>query len=332
MGILFMEILIKKLNDVYFKIQCEISQSLELKAHLSCYVKNYRFHPRFKSKIWDGKISFYNMVDHTIPIGLLPQFFNFLKKFDYKCKFDFDTSTMSNDISLEQVEKLCKTIVTKLEPRDYQIESVYKSLKNKRGVVVAATSAGKSLIIYLLIRILLTTKDNFKMMLVVPSVSLVNQMYQDFKDYGWNDITSYVTKVYSGQKMENKNVVITTYQSMTKKSSEIMEQFDGVIVDETHTSKSISVATILKKLVNAEYRIGFTGTMPTELDDQLNIYGFLGPKIYEIGAKKLIERGVLSSIKIANVQLMYPPDIVKKQKNRTYPEEVSFTTEYKKRN
>lgn len=85
---------------------------------------------------------------------------------------------------------------------------------------------------------------------------------------------------------------------------------NGICVSNCHGAKSSSIQTCLKKCTNAEYRIGLTGTMPEEPHNKFTIYGFLGPKIFEMKSSELIDRGVLSKIKIANLMLMYPKETI----------------------
>ena len=56
------KIVIEKLNEVFLRIRCDISQSLEIRQYFTCLAPNFQFHPRFRAKIWDGKICFYNYI------------------------------------------------------------------------------------------------------------------------------------------------------------------------------------------------------------------------------------------------------------------------------
>ena len=54
--------------------------------------------------------------------------------------------------------------------------------------------------IYSLVRYYTAKKQNI--LIVVPTTSLVEQMYKDFQDYGW-DVDSYCHKIYSGMDKES---------------------------------------------------------------------------------------------------------------------------------
>ena len=329
------EIIVRKIDNVYFKIECDFSQALELKEYLSCYAVNFQYHPKFKNRLWNGKVYFFSNKDYLLPIGLLPNLFRFSKKFDYKIKLDLDINSLSNQYSDELIEKFCDQIKedykTKYELYDYQQEALIKCIKNKRGIAQIATGGGKSLIQFYLMQFL--RSKNKKIMMIVPTVSLVNQMYSDFMDYGWYDIDEYVEKLYSGEKpIYNKDVLITTWQSIYTRPQSFFEQYTAIIVDEVHNAKSLSINSIMKKCINADYKYGFTGTMPKEQSDVYNIIGYIGPVLYEQISKNLIDKGVLSQIAIANLLLKYPSDMVERNKNRIYNEEVNTICTYSERN
>ena len=327
------KIIVEKVNEVFIKLKCDMSQTLEIRQYFTCYAPNFQFHPKFRAKIWDGKLCFYDYRTNTLPIGLLPKLAKFAKQFDYELDFQFDLSKMSNNISIDDLSDYLDKVFKDIDitPRDYQLDAIHKSLTNKRGIVLSPTGSGKSLIIYSMIRFLLGM--NKKTMLVVPNISLVEQMYSDFKSYGWDNIDNHVTKLYNGVKPDfNKEILITTWQSIYKKQESFFKDYEALLIDETHQAKSLSIQTIAKKSVNAEYRIGLTGTLPTEDSDIFNIYGYLGPVIFKQKTKELQKLGVLSDISIVNLLLQYPEEMVKLNKQRPYVEEVETITTYANRN
>lgn len=323
---------ITKLNEVFLKLDLQQSQAMELKGYLECYVPGYMFHPRFKNRVWSGKVSFFDVGRSILPLGLLPDLFAFCKKFDYEYQFDFDVSELYSEMSIDDLNRFISAIfLGELTPREYQLKAVHKALKNKRGCVVSATGSGKSLIVYSIIRFLI--EAGMKILLVVPNTSLVEQMYSDFKSYGWTDLFNQCSILYSGKTPDfSKSLLISTWQSIHKKRDDFFSKFDALLIDECHLAKAYSIQTIGKKCVNAQYRLGFTGTLPTEKSDLFNIFGYLGPKIFELRASELIDQGVLSDITIANVILRYPNDIIQKNKRRIYDEEVNTIMEFSGRN
>ena len=119
-----------------------------------------------------------------------------------------------------------------------------------------------------------------RILFIVPNVSLVVQASEDFMDYNWkNRVSIKVQQIYSGQKIRpGRNVVIGTYQSLVKKDKEYFQQFDAVIVDETHKAKSQSIKTILQKCTAANYKFGLSGTIPKANSlDRLTLMAYTGP-------------------------------------------------------
>lgn len=335
-----------KPNEVYLQLQnINQSQKMELGEFFSRKVKNYFFNPLYKAKKWDGTVRFFNLMNHTLPIGLLPMFKEFCKRYQYSYEYKFDyNEELEIEISNEDINNFCNTLFsnTDIKLRDYQEESISKAIRHKRGVIELCTSGGKSAIIYSIIRFILAAYEESKILLIVPNINLVNQMFSDFQDYGWESHGKYISTIYS--KSHNidwdKPVIISTWQSIYKKSESFFERFNAVLVDETHGSAAKSVQSCLKKCISAEFRIGLTGTLPNDSCDLLNIFGYLGPKLFTLKSSELIKKGFLSNIKIANVVLKYPEQeiynfwhsedgIISKD---NYNQELKFVFNHSKRN
>jgi len=337
-------ITLKKIDSVHFRVLCEFSQSMELNEYFKCFAPNYKWHPLFKKNFWDGRISFFDSKLRMLPIGLLPMLVQFCKNFTYKLEYDFDVSTLSNEIEQSDLDTFYPNILKDSKDkltlssegdRDYQNACVMKGLQNKRGVFEVGTGGGKSLSIYALSRFLLEMKKNI--LVIVPNTGLVEQLYNDFQDYGWHDLDKKVQRLYDrySAKFDKKNVkpiLISTWQSLQNKHYTFFKEFDAVIIDETHSAKCLSIQKILKSCKRAEYRLGFTGTLPEEKADLYTIHGFLGPTLYSINSGELIDRGILSQINIANLILKYPLDAIKECHTRGYQFEVDYTMAYKDRN
>jgi superfamily II DNA or RNA helicase len=107
---------------------------------------------------------------------------------------------------------------------------------------------------------------------------------------------------------------------------------NGNLVSNCHSAKALSIQAIAKNCVNAKYRIGYTGTLNTSECDKMTITGYIGPCLFKMKSNDLIDRGILSKIKIANILLKYPEDVINKNKNRPYEEEVRTINEYEDRN
>ena len=230
----------------------------------------------------------------------------------------------------EQIKDNMKNAPFELRP--YQDEAVRAALKYHRGILLSCTSSGKSLMLYNIIRCI--RKQNFKkILLVVPNIMLVDQMYDDFKDYGYENMDDEVERLGGGHEAYfDKPVLISTWQSLQNKESDFFEKYDAVFIDETHGAKAKVLGQILKQCENARFKIGTTGTLPTDKSELLQIKSVIGDVIFELKSKELIDVGVLTKIKIANIIAKYPAEFVAQNKGRSYPEEVRMVEEYADRN
>lgn len=326
------QITISKLNEVTAILKCSDSQAMEMYNYFAEYAPNYIWHPRYKAGFWDGKLRFFNKQTKQLPFGLLPNLARFCAKFQYSIEFEFDPATLSGKFPEDDLYKVYDDIFSLesgIYPRDYQHNSILKSLNSCRGINRLSTGAGKSVIIYTLSRIYTAQKK--KTILIVPNVSLVEQMYSDFKLYSGKDPSDYATKLYAGQNPDfNKPVLITTWQSIQTKHQDFFKKYDSLLIDECHQSKSTVLQDICKKCVNAKNRLGFTGTMPDNPADKMTIVGALGPVIYDLAAKTLMEREVLAQIKIKNIVLDYPQEY--RVPGRSFDSEQDLVYSLKRRN
>ena len=162
-----------------------------------------------------------------------------------------------------------------IKVRDYQIQAFSHAVGNDRALILSPTASGKSLIIYSLVRYY--HMAGLKTLILVPTTSLEEQMYSDFEDYGWSSGT-YCQKVYQGFTTKiDKDVVISTWQSLYKMPKKYFEQFDCVIGDEAHMFKAKSLTGIMTKLHKCKYRFGFTGTLDGTQTHRLVLEGLFGP-------------------------------------------------------
>ena len=293
-----------------------------LYSYFAVYAKAYLFNPRYKNHIWDGKIRFFNKKNHTIPYGLLFMLKNFCSDNNIELKLN----GFLPDNTINQTELDAKTVsFSNLKLRDYQKDAIKMALIHRNGILECATGSGKSLIIYQLIRILLS--ENVKnCLLIVPNTTLVEQMKTDFESYGRAD---FFEILYSGQKPTyTKPLLISTWQSLMDKDVEFFKKYDALFVDECHGDKAKVLKSISELCVNASYRIGTTGTMPKDKCDCTTIMCSLGPVIYNIDTKTLQDAKILAELKIGALFFKYPLDFIKMNIDRSYPEEVKMCEEY----
>ena len=322
-------IIIQKKNEIYLKIETEPHIHQELSEYFTFEVPGAKFMPQYRSKYWDGKIRLYSTHNGEIYVGLLDKLVSWAKKCEYTVEFKdnkfygspFEENQM---ISVEGVSDYMKSI-SRHEPRDYQVDAVYDALRYNRKLLISPTASGKSLMIYSIVRYFVEKEHNI--LLIVPTTSLVEQMYKDFEDYGWN-AEEYCHKIYSGkEKSTNKNVVITTWQSIYNLHRSFFENFDVVIGDEAHQFKSKSLVGIMTKLDNTKYRFGFTGTLDGSQTHKWVLEGLFGPSYKVTQTKELIEKGYLSKLQIKVLLLKH-----NEHQFNEYEEEIQYLITHDKRN
>lgn len=328
------DLIIEKVNSSCVHLVCEDGLSHRIYNVFSAYAPGYRFNPRFKMHVWDGKVRCYNPMSQILPIGLLNNLLIWCDQHQIQYSLQGFKDGLTDTIDKEDLEKQMNSYITAgFQARDYQVNAVHAALTNRRGVLLSCTGSGKSLMIYTFLRYLLDNKDVHRAILIVPSVSLVEQMYSDFQDYGWDDLEDHVEMLYSGKKPTfKKEILISTWQSLEKEDQEFFEVYDACVVDECHQAKCSVVTRLLKLMHNAEYKIGTSGTLPTEISEQLQINSVIGNVLFELKSCELIARGYLTKLNIAAIFLKYPEAFIAENKERTYPEEVKMVEEYPNRN
>lgn len=322
-------IIIQKKNEIYLKVETEPHIHQELSEYFTFEVPGAKFMPQYRSKYWDGKIRLYSNHNGEIYVGLLDKLVAWAKKCEYTVEFKdnkfygspFEENKM---ISMEGVSDYMKSI-SRHEPRDYQVNAVYDALRYNRKLLISPTASGKSLMIYSIVRYFVEKEHNI--LLIVPTTSLVEQMYKDFEDYGWNS-EEYCHKIYSGkEKSTNKNVIITTWQSIYNLPRSFFENFDVVIGDEAHQFKSKSLVGIMTKMDNTKYRFGFTGTLDGSQTHKWVLEGLFGPSYKVTQTQELIEKGYLSKLQIKVLLLKH-----NEHQFDEYEEEIQYLITHDKRN
>ena len=321
-------VIISKANEVFLRINAEPHIQYELRDHFTFEVPNAKFMPQYRGRNWNGEIHLFDLRSKRIYVGLLDKLVQFCENHGYTYKFldnEYYGSPfeVNEDISYEGVKDYMASICNH-SPRKYQIQGVYDALKHNRKLLISPTASGKSLMIYSLVRYYVAKER--KILLVVPTTSLVEQMYKDFFDYGW-DAESYCHRIYAGKEKEHDlPVTITTWQSVYKLPRSFFVDYDVVIGDEAHLFKSKSLISIMSKLECAKHRFGFTGTLDGTQTHKWVLEGLFGPSYKVTKTDELIKQGHLSQLDIQCLVLKHPP-----QKFEVY-NEIEYLITHEQRN
>jgi superfamily II DNA or RNA helicase len=326
-------IIIDKKNEVYLKIEADADIRRELGEYFTFEVPGYKFMPQYRNRVWDGKIRLFSYATGQIYTGLYPYIIDWCKKNDVQVVDGTKIKdTKIDDVKLDQFMKALKI---PLEIRDYQKEAFRYSVEKSRCLLVSPTASGKSLIIYLmLIFNLLRLKDTKqdKILIIVPTTSLVEQLFKDFKDYGYNSDRN-VHKIYQGHDKEtNKRVVISTWQSIYNMPKKWFKDFGMIIGDEAHLFKAVSLTKILTKLEDCKYRVGLTGTLDGTKTHKLVLEGLFGAVNKVVSTSELQERKQLADLKIICLILQHDATARQFLKDKSYQEEMDYLVSNTKRN
>ena len=327
--------LISKKNEVYLRLtDVEPSIAAELNDFFTFEVPGFKYMPAYRSKMWDGKIRLYNIVTGEIYVGLLPYIEEYLNNNGEGYEFA-DGITSKRDVARSVVQGFVRGLRPtlngkRIEVRDYQLDAIAHAIATNRSLLISPTASGKSLIIYCLVRYYQMME--LKTLILVPTTSLVEQMYKDFEDYGWSSGT-YCQKIYQGyDKKVIKDVVISTWQSIHRMPRQYFRQFGAVFGDEAHLFKAKSLTGIMTKLDTCKYRFGLTGTLDGTQTHRLVLEGLFGKAKYVVTTKELIDDKTLANLKIDCIILKYPDEDRQIVKDFEYAAELEYIVTKAERN
>jgi len=322
---------IEKFNEAYIRIKCEPSTAQEISEFFTFEVPGAKFMPTVRNRLWDGRVRLFSPGTGKIYYGLLPYVQKFLKDQGYQVELtdDFDNEKVDPKFTYQFVRSIEKG---KFRARDYQLKAIHNIIQNHRGLILSPTGSGKSFIIYALVRYFLHLFGHEKILIVVPTTSLVEQMYSDFADYGWFP-DEHCHKLYAGsEKNTKKEVIISTWQSIYKLDKRYFNQFGAVFVDEAHLAKAKSLTGIMTKLHNCKHRIGLTGTLDGTEVHRLVLEGLFSVHEKVTTTSELIERKELSNIHIRVLVLEHTKRNKTLMKGKTYQQEMEYISTHLKRN
>ena len=140
----------------------------------------------------------------TMPCGLVYRLAKWCDKHSYTWEFEdnkyYGLPYETDERVFQEGVELFMDKISNVKPREYQIDTVFHALKEYRKTIVSPTGSGKSLMIYAIARYLKSIDK--RILIVVPTKSLVEQMYKDFLDYGWDK--RYLHKIYQGHSLDTK--------------------------------------------------------------------------------------------------------------------------------
>lgn len=200
-------------------------------------------------------------------------------------------------------------------PRDYQKKALDAWIENKyKGFFAMATGTGKTITSLNCLLHLYREEGSYKCLILVPTISLVDQWKKECtrfgfrniikissKERGWKDA---VMRIVTNSYFNLKNisyVIIATYASFAKSETcsriEELSASTLLIADEAHNMGSTLMLKAMKRVV-FQRRIGLSATPHRQYDPHANrsINDFFGIKdhyTFEYSMAEAIEKGVL---------------------------------------
>lgn len=339
-------VFVKKKDETLIQFSCEDGGVYaEISEFFTFFAEGYKYMPSFKNRCWDGKIRLANLRNNTLPYGLLVHLVEFCKSRGYAVKISDEIINIPRP-SIKELTEYVNMIplavngkrITSM--RDYQFDGFVQAIRENRSLLISPTGSGKSLIIYMLIRWYLDHHSNDKMaLIIVPTTGLVEQMKKDFIDYSIFDkdfdAEKEVHQIYSGKEkfsFPESRIVVSTWQSAIKLDKKWFEPYGMVIGDEAHLCKSKSLNDIMGRLVNANYRIGTTGTIDDIQCNKLILIGNFGPIHRVTSTKSLMDSDTLAKLKINCLVLKYPDELRKAVCKVDYQAEIDYIVSHPGRN
>jgi superfamily II DNA or RNA helicase len=307
-------------NNNRCKLYGNIKLILRLRDHpLFCLrVKGAFFSPLFRSGRWDGKIRFITETG-TFETGKLPQVIDVIRKLSEELGLN-TTIELVDEREPLRVYRVPKHLEDYIA-RPYQLEAVLSIVNNKvegipfhRGLINAATNAGKTLI-----TALIHSTFKSKTLLLLNSKELFNDAVKEIPKM----IPGEVGILASGHEVEWNNFMICMVQTAAKRIKEVknkLASYPVVIVDEADLSNSKTYKTVINNTYNSTVRVGLTGSAmvdPRKKEQNERLRAIYGDIIYEIKNRELIDKGFSAEVKVYI------------HKGETEIEEPDFESEYR---
>lgn len=242
----------------------------------SANVPGARYSPSYRRRQWDGKKHFVTNRG-VFRTGLLHSIQSDLRKANLEWEEEYKD---------ERPKSPSMEFIDSYDYRGYQQEAIEYALENQRCIVKAPTGAGKTLIMAGLVKSLLGKK----IVILFNAKNLLKQTY-DFltQEAGLTNVG-----VCFGEGYQDGEIMLATVQSIERIIDPYVEHAEVLMVDEVHEfgSGDTTLAAI-ESFPKAQFRYGFTATMPTDKIPKWNLVGAFGPVHICKTTADLVEEGAL---------------------------------------
>ena len=296
------DIILDQENHAHIRVWTTEAIERELSDEFSFEVPGFDFMKK-KNRHWDGRIKLFNRITKLIYAGLAPRIMEWatLQGYTIESKIPRTTAEWTDTQTLSLFAS--HPTPPDLSIRDYQQDAITYGMHHQRCVLISPTASGKSLILYYLAR---ARVAHGPVLVVVPTISLVSQMVEDWRGYGWDNVDQFVHRITGGvTKQTDKPIVVTTWQSVFKLPEDWFTRYRSILGDECHLYKATSLVGIMEKLPQCKFRVGVTGTLSEMKSNRLMVEGVFGVPYQVARTAELQQRGHLTPISVQGHFLQY---------------------------
>ena len=319
----------------HIKVECENSIFMEIRDYYAFEMDGYKFNPKYKYGGWDGKIRLMS-TEGLLPIGLLSNLVAYCASNDLTCDVDSRLNPIHQMTRTEFDEWLDGLEIyageNRIKPHWYQADAVFEAINSNRRTLNLPTSAGKSLISAIINRWYIERYEG-KILVIVPTTALVQQMIDDYSDYRIIS-RGMCHGIQAGTRKDSADalVYVSTWQSACKQPREWFQQFGMLNVDECHLSTGLQISKIVANMDHTIFKFGMSGSLKDGKANIMQYIGMFGTVYKPVSTRQLIDDGQVSKLKINSIFLRYPDQDVTLTRGIPYPDEITHITNHTKRN
>jgi len=239
---------------------------------------------------WDGKIKYLSDAGYA-KAGLLPMVTSLIEQYGE----EYDIIDRRNALAFKEIPM----VVGEFEARDYQVEAVESIVYNEiggiqfqRGIIGAATNAGKTLIAAMIYK----SFPEAKCLILVNNTDLYQQSIDDMpKMFG--DDWGYM----QGKKVKWADIMVCMTPTLRNRLGDFshkLAKYNMVMFDECHLITSKTNKKVVTALYNTAVRVGLSGTAFGHKDKTKNmdVRSFFGEQTYTISNLELMDMGYSTPI------------------------------------
>ena len=212
----------------------------------------------------------------------------------------FDCEIEEYKLDLSNIPQVDPDILDGVTLYDFQQMAVRKALIYKRGVILSPVGSGKTIMAMAFMK-----HHNLPSVIVVPSTYLEDQFYSEMKRFGFDVVK--LSKTSESYILNNKpKYIVGVFKSVLDLVSKLDKNYYRCLIfDEYHHGQANTWRKIYYNMMDADYIIGFTGTLYRDFDfdyrriDRLNIQDFITmgmstKVIFRISYNTLVDEGILA--------------------------------------